>query len=77
MITGKSLARECLTKTRLGLENIYREIREIDAKLACRTGFLKERMRKTDDMGPKMTNIRQNVSSSNVHITFVNENVVN
>ena len=55
--TGNSLVGECLTKTRLGLENFYREIREIDAQLVSRAGFFKERMRKTK-LGLKIANIR-------------------
>ena len=51
------LAGESLTKTSLGLENIYRKIREIDAQLVSRAGLLKERMRKTE-MGQKIANIR-------------------
>ena len=57
LITGNSLVGECLTKTRLGLENFYREIREIDAQLVSRAGFFKERMRKTE-LGLKIANIR-------------------
>ena len=70
------MAGECLTKTRLGLENIDREIREIDAQLVSKAGFLKDRMRKTE-LGLEIANIRDNVASSNVHITFVGKNVVN
>ena len=76
LITGNSLPGKCLTKTRLGFENICREIREIDAQLVSRARFLKERLRKTE-LGLKIANMRKNVASSNVHITFVSENVVN
>ena len=51
------MAEECLTKTRLGLKNIDREIREIDAQLVSRAGFLKERMIKTE-LGLEIANIR-------------------
>ena len=57
LITGNSLAGECLTKARLGVENFYREIREIDAQLVSRAGFLKERIRKTE-LRLKIANIR-------------------
>ena len=36
------LAGECLTRTRLGLENTYGQVREIDAQLVSRAGFLIE-----------------------------------
>ena len=42
------MAGECLTKTRLGVKNIYTQITEIDAQLVSRAGFLKERTRKTE-----------------------------
>ena len=49
LITGNSLAAgKCLTKTRLGANNIYRQIAEIDAQLVSRAGFLKEKMRKSE-----------------------------
>ena len=58
LITGKSLAAgKCLTKTRFGVNNIYRQITEIDAQLVSRAGFLKERMRKTE-LGLKTANVR-------------------
>ena len=36
------LAGECLTSTRLGLENTYGQVREIDAQLVSRAVFLIE-----------------------------------
>ena len=40
------------------------EIREIDAQLVSRAGFLKDRIRKTE-LGLEIANIRENVASSN------------
>ena len=58
LITGNSLAAgKCLTKTRLGFNNIYTQITEIDVQLVSRAVFLKERMRKTE-LGLKAANIR-------------------
>ena len=37
-----SLAGECLTRTILGLENTYGQVREIDAQLVSSAGFLVE-----------------------------------
>ena len=56
-VTGNSSAGECLTKTRLGLAKIYREIKEFDAQLVSRAGFFKERMRKIE-LGLKIANVR-------------------
>ena len=36
------LTGECLTRTSLGLENTYGQVREIDAQLVSRAGFLIE-----------------------------------
>ena len=58
LITGNSLAAgKCLTKTRHGANNIYRQITEIEAQLISRAGFLKVRMRKTE-LGIKIENVR-------------------
>ena len=73
MITGKSLAGECLTNSRLGVENISREIY---AQSVSRAGFFEKKNEKTE-MGIIIANIRSNVASSSFHTNFVSKNVVN
>lgn len=42
LITGKSLVGECLSRTTLGVEKMFREIREIYAQSVPRAGFFEE-----------------------------------
>ena len=68
------MAGECLTKTKLGVKGIYRQITEIDAQLVCRAKFKKKKKNEKNKSGTKKGKYPIKVASSNVHITFVSEN---